>query len=1222
MRILPEYRTSTTCLWSSEVVSPWQRSVWKIWSGVEDDVGNPVSLAVRRTSPARIATAVVLKAFLLSMRTSVVWQRYGCPVSSERRTENEATDVIGSVVQAGDVHGDIRITVSQAPKPAVSVPRELPSDVVGFSGRDAEVAQLDDLLEKAQDTGPVVISAVSGMPGIGKTALAVHWAHRVRHRFPDGDLYLDLQGYDPGQPIAAEDALASLLRSVVGSDEPLPPGLSERAARFRTVLANRRMLMLLDNARSPEQVRFLLPGTGSSFVLVTSRDSLAGLVSRHGARRVDLDLLTAEEAVALFGALVGERAAAEPEGARILCEWSGLLPLAVRVTAEMVNSYKTATLAALAAELFEVQQDRLERLDAGGDDRTAVSAVFSWSYRQLPEDAARAFRFIGAAPGHDLDVFAVAALVGTDKARARRAVGVLLQARLVERIDDFHIHMHDLLRSYATGLHNAQDTERERGKALGRLFKYYVVAACRAVEAGDPRRRGKWAVEITDAVQTPSFTDAEQAWKWLNDQHRNLAAVLEAVVGSGLAPVKEVSAAEQVLGLLAHQDSDLSSALARFDRATATALHVRADRLDTVWLDQVGTMLAAGMADAALDYLDEVRLQLRKAGRHPDVVHAIASVEHARARCRLLLEDYAQARQLARSAARRFSDLGDHLWCAVAKLTALRATVTTSGSSGSRTGLLLTEALSLSRELRDFGLLDEAELATVLAVRLELRHGRLVSAAARMSQLPPPRVNTPVDHRLLRRLARAEIAMAEGNPEAALREADIGLTELDEARDRFGGLDQVRSAAVHARGLGAMAVRIAIDHGHDAADVMLWSERTRAQLYRHTFLPVDHPELDRVINELRHVSRTLLRERLDGLSTRSTQARQRALEREALRLGARTRSLGAAAPPAGFTDVIGALRSDQALIDFIVIADELHVVVVTRGTALMLMLGSMAAVAEGVRRVHADMNALAPDHLPPPLAEVISASARREADKLDRILMEPLLDVVDGANLVLVPTGALFALPWGCLPSLRGRPTTVAPSVNAWLAATRRARRPSKERVALVSGPGLPWAESESRRLASLYPGAHVLSGQDARIDAVLHALENSETAHFATHGDHEPTNALLSRLELADGPLFAHHITRLQNSPRHVVLAAGDLALHHVGPGDEILGFAGALLTAGTSTVTAAVTRVGDVAAQKTMLAYHQALAAGATAAHALAMATAPDPLRRPFVQFGTDFS
>jgi CHAT domain-containing protein len=197
---------------------------------------------------------------------------------------------------------------------------------------------------------------------------------------------------------------------------------------------------------------------------------------------------------------------------------------------------------------------------------------------------------------------------------------------------------------------------------------------------------------------------------------------------------------------------------------------------------------------------------------------------------------------------------------------------------------------------------------------------------------------------------------------------------------------------------------------------------------------------------------------------------------------------------------------------------------------------------------------------------------------------------------------------------------TVAPSANAWLAATHRARRPTGEGVTLVSGPGVPWAKAESRRLASLYPGAHVLNGHEAQIDAVLHALEHSEIAHIAAHGEHEPTNPMLSRLELADGPLFAHHITRLRNPPRHVVLAAGDLALHNVGPGDEILGFAAALLTAGTSTITAAVTRVGDAAAQRTMLDYYQALAAGATAAHALAMATAPDPFRRPFVLFGAD--
>ncbi|WP_170176078.1 CHAT domain-containing protein [Lentzea flaviverrucosa] len=1138
----------------------------------------------------------------------------------KRRTDNEATNVVGAVVQAGDVHGDIRIRVSQPQRPAVQPPRQLPSDVLGFSGRETEIEALDNLLGNAPDTGPVVISAVSGMPGVGKTALAVHWAHRVRHRFPDGDLYLDLQGYDVGQPVSAEDALASLLRTVVGGDEPLPPGLSERAARFRTALANRRMLVVLDNARSPEQVRFLLPGTGSSFVLVTSRDSLAGLVSRHGAHRLDLDLLTPAEAVALFGVLVGERAMAEPAAARLLCEWSGLLPLAVRVTAEMVNRYETETLADLATELAGVQQDRLELLDAGGDDRTAVSAVFSWSYRQLPDDAARVFRLVGVAPGHALDIFAVAALAGMELAVARKAVRVLLQAHLVERLDKTRIHIHDLVRSYAAGLHDAQTTASEQSGALGRLFRYYLVAGCRAIEASDPRRRGRWSLNLTDVIETPSFADADKAWTWLNDQHRNLAAIVDAIDGSDVVAAEEISVAEQILGLLAHQDGSFSTALARFDRATETAFRDKSSSLDTIWLDQVETMLAAGMADAAAEYLDELLIQLRKAGRRPDVLHAIASAEHARSKCALLQRDYWRARRLVRSAARRFADLGDHLWHAVAKLTELRVTTAASTSAGTRSGAHLAEALSLSRQLRDFGLLDDADMADLLAVRLELRRRRLASAAARMSQLSPPRHNTPIDHHLLRRLAAAEVAEAKGDPAAALREADVGLADLDKARDQFGGLDQVRNAAVHAQELGELAVRIAIEHDHDATAVLLWAERTRAQSNRHTFLPVDNPELDLIIDDLRRVSRTLLRERLDDMPTGDTEARQRALERKALRLGWRTRTLGTAAPLARFDDIVEALGDHHALVEFLVHANNLHAVLVARGEARLVALGSTSEVQEITWKLHLDMNALAPDHLPEPLVKVISGSARKQAERLDRILMTALLDIVEDLNLVLVPTGALFALPWGCLPSLRRRPTTVAPSANAWLNATRRGRQPAGESVVLVSGPGLPWTKSETKRLTSLYPGALVLSGDEARIDAVLHALEHSETAHVAAHGHHESATPMLSRLELADGPLFAHHITRLRNPPRHVVLAAGQLALHRVGPGDEILGFAAALLTAGTTTITAAVTKVGDAATHRTMLDYHRALAAGATAAQALAVATAPDPFRRPFVIFGAD--
>lgn len=180
-----------------------------------------------------------------------------------------------------------------------------------------------------------MVSAVSGTAGVGKTALAVHWAHQSHHRFPDGELYVDLRGYDPDQPVDPADALAGFLRSLGVDGADIPIALAERSARFRTLLADKRMLVLLDNAFGTEQVRALLPGGASCFVVVTSRDDLAGLAARHGARRIDLDLMPAGDAVALLRILVGERVEGEPQAAGLLAQRCVRLPLALRIAAEL-----------------------------------------------------------------------------------------------------------------------------------------------------------------------------------------------------------------------------------------------------------------------------------------------------------------------------------------------------------------------------------------------------------------------------------------------------------------------------------------------------------------------------------------------------------------------------------------------------------------------------------------------------------------------------------------------------------------------------------------------------------------------------------------------------------------------------------------------------------------------------------------------------------------------
>jgi tetratricopeptide (TPR) repeat protein len=411
-----------------------------------------------------------------------------------------------------------------APEPVR--PHQLPFDVYGFTGRSNELSRLDALLdETAEGAAPaVVISAVSGTAGVGKTALAVHWAHRVADRFPDGELYLDMRGYDPDQPVQPADALAASLRALGLDGNDIPEELAERAARYRTLLANRRMLLVLDNVYSVDQVRPLLPGTGTCFVVVTSRDSLAGLVVRHGARRIDLDLLSSSEALALLRTLVGERVDAEPEAALAMVEWCARLPLALRIAAELIASRPTIPLKQLVAELAD-ERGRLDRLEMASDDRTAVRAVFSWSYQQLPVEAARTFRLLGLHPGPDIDRYAVAALDDVDLDTARQSLDVLVRANLIQESAPGRYSMHDLLRAYSAERADAEAAE-DRRAALTRLLHHYLSAAGAAMDVLFPAERHRRPRPPVPVGPVPPVELAAQARVWLDAERVNLVAAI------------------------------------------------------------------------------------------------------------------------------------------------------------------------------------------------------------------------------------------------------------------------------------------------------------------------------------------------------------------------------------------------------------------------------------------------------------------------------------------------------------------------------------------------------------------------------------------------------------------------------------------------------------------------------------------------------------------------
>jgi tetratricopeptide (TPR) repeat protein/DNA-binding SARP family transcriptional activator len=422
-----------------------------------------------------------------------------------------------------------------AGRPSRVVPRELPAPVAHFAGRANELAALTGLLEQSGQEihQAVVISAIGGTAGVGKTALAVRWAHQVIERFPDGQLYVNLRGYDPGRPVTAADTLAGFLRALGIPARDIPAEQDERAAWYRSLLAGRRVLVILDNARSEEQVRPLLPGTPGCVAVVTSRHALVGLIARDGARRVDLDLLPLADAVSLLRVLIGGRVDADPDAVAVLAGWCCRLPLALRLAAELAVGRPAASLASLVGELCGLagQQRRLDLLDAGGDPRTAVRAVFSWSYRNLDADTARTFRLAGLHPGADLDPYAAAALTGATLGQAGRMLGVLTRAHLIQNAGPGRYSMHDLLRAYAAE-QAAQDGEKEQQAALTRLFDYYLATAAAAADTLFPAERHR-RPRILPATPAPPVTDPAAALAWLDEQRATLVVVAAMTAGHG-----------------------------------------------------------------------------------------------------------------------------------------------------------------------------------------------------------------------------------------------------------------------------------------------------------------------------------------------------------------------------------------------------------------------------------------------------------------------------------------------------------------------------------------------------------------------------------------------------------------------------------------------------------------------------------------------------------------
>ncbi|GIF64113.1 SARP family transcriptional regulator [Asanoa ishikariensis] len=414
--------------------------------------------------------------------------------------------------------------VRKPARPAAVAPAQLPANTPSFAGRVAALTWLDDLLDAGPSASAMAIAAVSGTAGVGKTTLAIHWAHRVSDRFPDGTLYVNLNGFGPaGQALDPAEVLRRFLDALGVPAAEISHGLDARVAQYRSVIRGRRMLVVLDNARDADHVRPLLPDTTTAAVLVTSRHQLTGLVVTEWARPLQLGLMSpAESHELLIGRLGPDRVRQQPGMAERIVTWCAGLPLALAIVGARAQQTEFP-LTAVADELAAADRP-LDALD-GGDSMTRIRAVFSWSYHALTPGAARLFRLLGLNPGGDIGLSAAASLAGLSETEVRVQLSELMWASLLAEPNPSRYALHDLLRGYATELACDEEDPDRRRDAFGRLLDHYLHTAVAADRQLSPRRRPS-LIPLGDPAPHTNVGRFIEPLAWFAAERTNLLAVL------------------------------------------------------------------------------------------------------------------------------------------------------------------------------------------------------------------------------------------------------------------------------------------------------------------------------------------------------------------------------------------------------------------------------------------------------------------------------------------------------------------------------------------------------------------------------------------------------------------------------------------------------------------------------------------------------------------------
>jgi tetratricopeptide (TPR) repeat protein/transcriptional regulator with XRE-family HTH domain len=694
---------------------------------------------------------------------------------------------------------------------ATAVPRQLPAAVRHFTGRTAEMAALAGLVDQASDEAPgtVVLSAISGLAGVGKTALAVQWARQVAGQFPDGQLYVNLRGNDPARPpMPAAEALRLLLDAFEIPAARIPASPDAQAGLYRSVLASTKVLILLDNAADAAQVRPLLPGSPGCLVIVTSRSRLEGLIAVDGAVPLQLDVLTRTEARDLLCRVVGEaRVAAEPDAARQLVEGCGRLPLALAVTAARAATRPGLPLAAVAEELLAAA-GRLDALEAAGDPVASVRAALDSSYLHLSADAARMLRLLGMHPGPDISLPAAARLAGLSSPRAARQLAELADASLISQDGAGRSSMHDLVRLYAAERGAGSDSKAGQRTALTGLFDYYLHTAAAAMDVlfpaeahsrprlPPPASSGPGAAG--PGAAGPFAGSAARARAWLDAERSNLTAMAAHTADNGW-PAHAAVLAETLFRYL-------SSAGFHADARVIHGSACRAARLAGDDAAEGRALIGIGVADLwqarykdAAESLGHALALFRRAGDRTGEARALANlgvVESRQGRYEQAAGQYLRALALHRQT-------GDRIGQAYA--------LENLGYADQRRGLYqqaaayLREALTLCRAAGDQR--GEAHCLTNLG-DAERRQGRYQQAASYLEQALVLCRATGDQLGEARSLAcLGEVDRQQGRYQQAARHLERALALFRQAGNQTGTaealktLDQVLNAASHsARG--------------------------------------------------------------------------------------------------------------------------------------------------------------------------------------------------------------------------------------------------------------------------------------------------------------------------------------------------------------------------------------------------------------------------------------